>query len=404
MPSSASSAVTRVETMTEPSLTSATTVATISSTSGPVTISTESSTTAPTTTSWTPSPFASVITLTGIVQTVTITPTAPPAASATIQAVAPGQQNFLSDTGKAAGVFTGVALAVVLLAAFGIWFCCRRRRDTNGREPESENRAGRRSRMGGLPFAVKRRSGDWAGLTPLSTQGLAGGTANEKSPGDTISPASRRASYPMRIVDQRLDPGAWYPNGSHTSLASFRDDYDYSRRVLHVRPPPSAAQIVLLLTSFCAGSKSRSDILMRKLVHNVVFCIFDTQSGEVLNTKSFSKFRLSSRHLKLDCSDIRVSTPYDKPSTTTISPTADIRHETNFLYNQLACNELYPAAHTVFVWLDAPIALSLSLLQAHERRPSFFFMYMFFLERSVGFGYMVLAGLGMPLMTEGGNL
>ena len=46
----------------------------------------------------------------------------------------------------------------------------------------------------------------------------------------------------MRIVDQRLDPGAWYPNGSHTSLASFRDDYDYSRRVLHVRLLPSIIQ------------------------------------------------------------------------------------------------------------------------------------------------------------------
>ena len=202
------------------------------------------STTTPVTTTWTPSPYASVITITGNVQTVTITPTAPPPAIATAQTILPESKNFFSDAGKAAGVSTAIVLVVILAVAFALWFFYRRRTRNQPNDSESANtRSSRRaSRLSQLPFAVRRRSGDWGGLPRLSTQGLAGGSGNEKSAGETITPMSRRTSYPLRVVDQRLDPGAWYPsamdNGSHASLNSFRDDYDYTRRVLHVSPKP----------------------------------------------------------------------------------------------------------------------------------------------------------------------
>lgn len=70
----------------------------------------------------------------------------------------------------------------------------------------------------------------------IVTSGWGAGHTNsaEKSPADTLD---RRGSYP-RIVDQRLEPAAlWNPlhdNGSHISVRSFRDDQDYSRRMLRV--------------------------------------------------------------------------------------------------------------------------------------------------------------------------
>ena len=71
----------------------------------------------------------------------------------------------------------------------------------------------------------------------IETTGWGPGNGSEKSPADTLD---RRSSYP-RIVDQRLEPTAlWNPlhdNGSHISVRSFRDDQDYSRRMLRVSVP-----------------------------------------------------------------------------------------------------------------------------------------------------------------------
>ena len=110
---------------------------------------------------------------------------------------------------------------------------------TIGSNPGDNGVSRRSSRLSTLGFAVKRRSGDWTkDLPSLSTAGLNNGNGNEKSPLDTISPVSRRTSGHMRIVDQRLDPDTlWnqeHGNGSHVSIRSFRDDRDYSRRMLRV--------------------------------------------------------------------------------------------------------------------------------------------------------------------------
>ena len=78
----------------------------------------------------------------------------------------------------------------------------------------------------------------------LATAGLGGlsrGNSDEKSATEyTPASNSRRTSVPL-VHDQRLNPAAlWratHDNGSHVSIASFRDDRDYSRPVLHVSCP-----------------------------------------------------------------------------------------------------------------------------------------------------------------------
>ena len=77
-----------------------------------------------------------------------------------------------------------------------------------------------------------------ATVPSIQTSGWGPGNSTDKSPADTLN-ADRRSSYP-RVVDQRLEPTAlWNPlhdNGSHVSVRSFRDDQDYSRRMLRVSP------------------------------------------------------------------------------------------------------------------------------------------------------------------------
>ena len=89
----------------------------------------------------------------------------------------------------------------------------------------------------------ENRSGDRM-VPTINTGGWgAMNEGSERSPNETVTPMSRRTSYPLRVVDQRLEPAAvWNPihdNGSHISLRSFRDDQDYSRRMLRVANPDS---------------------------------------------------------------------------------------------------------------------------------------------------------------------
>lgn len=74
-------------------------------------------------------------------------------------------------------------------------------------------------------------------LPEIQTSGWGPGNGTDKSPADTLD---KRSSYP-RMVDQRLEPTAlWNPlhdNGSHVSIRSFKDDQDYSRRMLRVANP-----------------------------------------------------------------------------------------------------------------------------------------------------------------------
>lgn len=83
----------------------------------------------------------------------------------------------------------------------------------------------------------REKTGPTIPVIQTSGWGPNNGNGSEKSPADTLSAVDRRSSYP-RVVDQRLEPTAlWNPlhdNGSHVSVRSFRDDQDYSRRMLRV--------------------------------------------------------------------------------------------------------------------------------------------------------------------------
>ncbi len=191
---------------------------------------------------WTPTPVTSVMTVTGQVKTITITPTIPPNGAVVAQPSRDG--GFMSHPGKVAGLFIGIAVIICLLAAALIWFFIRRKRNVEAEAIAStaggETPQRRQSKMstigllGGTRRTNKRRS-----VPKIQTSGWGPGNSMEKSPVDT--PVDyRRTSYP-RVVDQRLEPAAlWNPlqdNGSHVSIQSFRDDQDYSRRMLRVGDP-----------------------------------------------------------------------------------------------------------------------------------------------------------------------
>ncbi len=177
----------------------------------------------------------------------TITPTAPPATATTIVTAAKENNGgFFSSSGQVAGTFVAVAIVLLLLIAGAIWFFLRRHRR---RRPEAailpstadsstpQRRPSRLSQMGLVGAAGTQRTGPTIPTIQTSGWGPSNGNGSEKSPADTLSAVDRRSSYP-RVVDQRLEPTAlWNPlhdNGSHVSVRSFRDDQDYSRRMLRV--------------------------------------------------------------------------------------------------------------------------------------------------------------------------
>ena len=190
------------------------------------------------------------MTVTGQITTLTITPTAPPATATTIVTAAKANNGgFFSDAGQVAGTFVAVAIVLVLLIAGAIWFFLRRHRR---RQPQPavlpptadsstpQRRPSRLSQMGLVGAAGTQRERTAPTVPGIQTSGWGPSNGSEKSPADTLSAVDRRSSYP-RVVDQRLEPTAlWNPlhdNGSHVSIRSFRDDQDYSRRMLRVSSP-----------------------------------------------------------------------------------------------------------------------------------------------------------------------
>lgn len=176
--------------------------------------------------------------------TLTITPTTPPAAVQTVVKASPeSTSSFSQSPGKIAGVSVAVILICAAIIAGIIWFCLRRRRRNEEALPVPSTAGGdtpqrRPSRLSQMGLVGNPATGTQKSRTPptIVTSGWGPGNTNsaEKSPADTLD---RRSSYP-RVVDQRLEPTAlWNPlhdNGSHISVRSFRDDQDYSRRMLRV--------------------------------------------------------------------------------------------------------------------------------------------------------------------------
>ena len=181
--------------------------------------------------------------MTGQVKTLTITPTAPPLSTAQPERSNHGG-GLLSNAGKAAGLIVGIVLLILAIVALFIRYWFHRRRTAGAIAVTSiagddtpQRRPSRLSQMGLI--SGNQRSNDDRMLPGLYTSGWGAGSGTEKSPADTGTPIDHRASYP-RIIDQRLEPTAlWTPNndnGSRVSVRSFRDDQDYSRRMLRVSP------------------------------------------------------------------------------------------------------------------------------------------------------------------------
>jgi len=154
-----------------------------------------------------------------------------------------GENNgFFSSAGRVVGLFVGLALIILLVAAGALFLCWRRRRwddqmlppmaETGGSTPLPHSRSRSISELGLMESGTPGEKG----ILPRIATGMwdmSGGSGG--SP--TGSPSNKRNSA-ARIVDQRLDPGAvWSPehdNSSRISVRSLRDDRDYSRRVLRV--------------------------------------------------------------------------------------------------------------------------------------------------------------------------
>ncbi|MCJ1228040.1 hypothetical protein MMC12_004700 [Toensbergia leucococca] len=191
--------------------------------------------------SWSPIPVTSVITVTGVLRTLTITPSSPPTSKALPDSNSNG---FFTYTGKVAGLFVGVALIILTIAGVLLWSFYRRKRNaqafaaSNAGDQTPQRRPSRLSQMG-LMSGSQRPLGEKS-VPSLQTSGWGPTNGGDGSVDDTTTPIDSRTSYP-RVVDQRLNPVAlWNPlhdNGSHVSVRSFQDDQDYSRRMLRVANP-----------------------------------------------------------------------------------------------------------------------------------------------------------------------
>ena len=171
----------------------------------------------------------------------TLTPTAPPAETATAEQSR--KEGFFANSGKVAGTFVAVAVIALVLIALLVWALLRRRKQQepypgasaapSGGTPQ--RRPSRLSQMGLLGSSRRSTNGDKM-MGGIQTSGLGTANSEEKSPTGSL-PLDRRYSN-SRMVDQRLEPTSiWNPlhdNEGRVSMASLRDDQDYSRRVLRV--------------------------------------------------------------------------------------------------------------------------------------------------------------------------
>ncbi|KAH6671957.1 hypothetical protein B0J14DRAFT_669432 [Halenospora varia] len=220
-------AVTIVSTFTaaQSSINSSTS-STPSSTQAPTTSSTPKDTTSSSSTSstWTPTPVVSLKTVTGQVQTVTITPTVPPN-SQSLNGVAKGKGSGGLSTGGAVGLTVGLVALVAVIGAMVFYYIRKRRQE----KAEAYNNVSRRGSVSG--FGAPQRSATTMSENSRYVLGTDGTRVVERWEED---PDVRRSR--LMPVDPRLDPFApVYQRGDHNksreSVNTIRDDHDYSRRV-----------------------------------------------------------------------------------------------------------------------------------------------------------------------------
>jgi len=199
--------------------------------------SNEPSLTTPSITSMAMTPYASIVTITGEVHTIVITPTVIPPTE-TINRPQPAVSGgFWSNTGAIAGTFIAVATIVILVIASMVWFFRRNRSKQESKKwgpQEAPITNTTMSRWSKSLYTNNRNS-----LTLLNTESLTRPPADRSPEASTPGTLSRPLS--TFIHDQRLDPRTLFnpalANGSRTSVNTFHDNQDYSRRVLHVVNP-----------------------------------------------------------------------------------------------------------------------------------------------------------------------
>lgn len=211
----------------------------------PVTTSRSSSSTTSSSESltWTPTPVTSLQTITGQVQTVTVTPTTPPTSIAQQQPTT-GSNSLLSNAGKVAGLFTGLALLILLIAGISLFCCWRRRQHRSvvaGTEASTGDSTPRPRSRSMSQLGLINDGGSKGKQLPRISTGMWSGADTSGDSRESPQSTDRRNSQ-AKIVDQRLDPGQlWNPyheNSSRVSVKSLQDDRDYSRRVLKVSLHP----------------------------------------------------------------------------------------------------------------------------------------------------------------------
>lgn len=195
----------------------------------------------------TPAPtqvYTSVISVTGKVSTIIVTPTpspSPTSDSALGQAHASGGGGGLK-AGQVAGIVVGVALGLGLLIGLAVFFWLRRRHRKNLdaiSEGGSYTSPSGGSKNGGVPsrqVSQLSSAGLLGKLPRMPTGGLAFGD-EIRSAGQSTTNTDRNSTH--MTVDQRLNPWAIYSNeDSRASNVSLQDNQDYSRQLRVANPDP----------------------------------------------------------------------------------------------------------------------------------------------------------------------
>jgi cell wall integrity and stress response component len=168
----------------------------------------------------------SLETITGQVKTVTVTPTAPPSDAETTTA-----KNSKSGSGLSTGAIVGITIASILgggaVLILLIWACLARRRRNQTPSPSLLTDEGKSSNEG--------RSTSGPSRTMSGNSRFVLETNGEKVVQSFVEdgPSNRRGSQ-MLPVDPRLDPfNKLYQKGnmSRDSIATIRDEHDYSRKI-----------------------------------------------------------------------------------------------------------------------------------------------------------------------------
>lgn len=181
------------------------------------------------TSTWVPTPITSVETVTGQVRTITITPTTPSTSNMNGAPIEKPPSAGLT-TAQAVGLTVGLVAVIAIIATI-IFLMVRKRRQARANDQYDEVIRGDSS-SGQLPKRTMSETSRYM----LGTDGRQVVEGWEPEPEAAGSRRSR-----LMPVDPRLDPFApVYQRGdgnrSRESIATLRDDHDYSRRVHQNRP------------------------------------------------------------------------------------------------------------------------------------------------------------------------